>query len=81
MTKSNHSIYADYEQVEIIEYQGLHYPNRCTQCKSEIQDGATVFPPAKAIFCDDDCAALWFAGCCETITSIKDEEGTPCIPS
>lgn len=71
----------DYETVEIIYYQGLHYPNVCTWCEAEIQAGATVFPPSKAIFCSDSCAAEWFAGRCETITGIKDEEGELCIPS
>lgn len=64
MTKNNRFNlidYSDYEQVEVIEYQGLYYPNRCSQCGVEIDAGASVFPPAKAIFCDDDCAALWFA--------------------
>ena len=71
----------EYETVEVIVYQGMHYPNICRMCETVINASATVFPLLKAIFCGDDCAAEWFAAQCETITSITDEEGELCIPS
>ena len=70
-----------YEQLEVIEYQGLHYPNRCTYCNTDIHGSATVFPLAKAIFCSDECAAEWLGGQCETINSIREEGTGTCMPS
>ena len=77
-----HDDYDDYyEQVEVIQYRGLYYPNRCTQCDGEVSAGATVFPLAEAIFCSDECAAEWFGSQCETINSIREEGTGTCMLS
>ena len=67
--------------VEKIEFRGELYPPHCSWCGRPIGATAEVYPAARVIFCSTDCAALWFSGQLEAITSIKDEnegeEGNP----
>ena len=62
---------------EVIEYEGVSYPDRCNYCHKPIKDSAVVLPPNSLIFHDEECLSLYIGLNAKNINSIR-EEGQKC---
>jgi len=67
------------EEVEVIEFEGVYYPTRCSYCLLPIKDSAIVLPPTRQIFHDEDCVSFYIGLHARNINHIREEGGNLCV--
>ena len=60
-------------EVEVIEFEGVYYPTRCSYCSLPIKDSAIVLPPTRQIFHDEDCVSFYIGLHARNINHIREE--------
>ena len=68
-------------EVEVIEFEGVYYPTRCSYCSLPIKDSAIVLPPTRQIFHDEDCVSFYIGLHARNINHIRirEEGGNLCV--
>ena len=69
------------QEIAFIEFRGQSYPNRCSQCLTDIESSAIILlSVTNLIFCNEDCLTNFISSRAADLT-IREERTVQCMVS